>query len=344
MSALPTEWGRGPATRLLEEPGARGVLLCTSRDPDAKLTFLVTDQAPGQERVAVKIPSTDAASSAIDAETRALVEIERLGLGALSPTVPKYVVSLDLEGRLVLVSSAVVGSPMSIAYHHWPHTARESAVTADFAAAFGWLEAFQTATAQEPTQHTWPARVLDAVRTRLQGHPDLDVAVARLESAVGRLDGCVMPSTAVHGDFWFGNVLVHRRAVSGVVDWEAGSPSGSPLRDAVRFVLSYSLYLDRHTRAGRRVFGHPGLRRVGFGPGIAYALCSSGWLPELVRGTLARHLERLGVDPELWYDVALTGIGEVAAFANADDFGAGHLRLLAELPPDGPPRAGGSRR
>lgn len=340
-TAPPTEWSRDPAARLLEEPEAKGVLICSSRDPDAKLTFLVTDEAPGRDRLAVKIPSTDAAGLAIDAETHALVEIERLGLGPLSPTVPKYVVSLDLEGRLVLVSTAVVGSPMSIAYHRWPHTARESEVTADFAAAFSWLESFQTATTQEPSPPTWSTLVLSAVRERLHGHPGFDVAVARLESAAERLDDCVMPSTAVHGDFWFGNIMVHRHSVSGVVDWEAGSPTGSPLRDAVRFALSYSLYLDRHTRAGHRVFGHPGLRRNGFAPGIAYALCGSGWLPALVRGTLSRHLERLGVDPDLWYDAAVTGIGEVAAFANDDAFGAGHLQLLASLPPARPHRLGG---
>lgn len=331
-AAPPTAWSRGSAARLLEEPEARGVLICSSRDPDAKLTFLVTDEAPGKERLAVKIPSTDMAGSAIDAEKQALVEIRRLGLGSLSATVPTYVLSLDLESRPVLVSTAVAGSPMSIAYHRWPHTARESAVTADFAAAFAWLESFQTATAHGSAPTGWPGQVLRAVRARRDGHPALDDAVARVEASAARLDGWVMPSTAVHGDFWFGNIMIDRGSVSGVVDWEAGASQGSPLRDAVRFVLSYSLYLDRHTRAGRRVFGHPGLRRLGFAPGVDYALCGSGWLPELVRVTLSRHLERLGVDPDLWYDAALLGIGEVAAFANSDDFGAGHLQLLAGLP------------
>ena len=60
----------------------------------------------------------------------------------------------------------------------------------------------------------------------------------------------------MHGDFWFGNLLTRDGVVSGVVDWEHAAAQGSPLRDAVRFVLSYSLYLDRHTRPGRRVLGH----------------------------------------------------------------------------------------
>ena len=66
----------------------------------------------------------------------------------------------------------------------------------------------------------------------------------------------------MHGDYWPGNLLLHRGRVSGVVDWEAGALAGEPLRDVVRFVLSYALYLDRHTRAGR-----PGRRAIrGCGP------------------------------------------------------------------------------
>jgi hypothetical protein len=116
------------------------------------------------------------------------------------------------------------------------------------------------------------------------------------------------------------------------VDWEAGCPSGSPLRDLARFALSYSLYLDRHARPGHRVHGHRGLRRTGFAPGVSFALLGSGWLPQETRTFLADGLEWLALPRSLWYDVALCGIGEVAATANDDDFGVGHLELLASLP------------
>ncbi len=331
-AALPEAWARGPSAGLLEEARARGVLICSSRDPDAKLTFLVTDAGPGQQRLAVKIPSTDAAGAAVDAETRTLLELARLDLGALSSTIPAHVASLDLDGRPVLVSTAVTGTPMSIAYHRWPHTARKPSVSADFSAAFAWLQAFQHVTAHGPVPVDWPGQVLDGVLGRWDGHPALTAAVRRLRAAAADLADLALPCTAVHGDFWLGNVMVERRTVTGVVDWEAGSTQGSPLPDAVRFVLSYSLYLDRHTRPGRAVLGHRGLHRTGFGPGVEHALCGSGWYPDLVRATMARHLERLGADPALWYAATLTGLGEIAASANSDDFGAGHLELLARLP------------
>jgi Phosphotransferase enzyme family len=330
--AVQQAWARRPARQLLERPETSGVLINASKDPDAKLTFVITGPRCGSGPTVVKIPATPAAGEAVDREGRMLVEVRRLGLGRLAPTVPRYVESLAIEGRPVLIATAVPGTPMSIGYHRWPHTARPSAVRGDFRAALTWLSGFQTSTARGDAPVDWPAQVLDALRGRWDGHPALAGAVTRLEAAGDSLSASRCPGTAVHGDFWFGNLLVQDGSVSGVVDWENASPLGCPLRDLARFVLSYALYLDRHTRPGHRVLGHAGLRRGGFGAGIGYALCDAGWFPDLVRGTLGRELSRLGITPRAWYDVALTGIGEVAAAANDDDFGAGHLQLLASLP------------
>lgn len=340
MTSQVPGWPSRPASTLLGRPDARGVLISASRDPDAKLTFVITgrDQAaaegrvPSGERLAVKIPTTAAAGEAVDREGRMLVEIRRLGLGPLASTVPRYVESLTADDRPVLVSTAVPGTPMSVGYHRWSHTLRPAAVRRDVDAAFGWLAAFQAATTRGSSPTDWPQRVLDAVGGRWDGHPALPAAADRLEAARDHLAVHRCPTTAVHGDFWFGNVMVQGGAVTGVVDWENASPAGCALRDPARFVLSYALYLDRHTREGGRVLGHPGLTRTGFGPGLRYALCGSGWLPRLLQDSLARRLLRLGLPPSLWYDVALTGLGEVAASANSDEFGAGHLEVLATLP------------
>jgi hypothetical protein len=326
-------WSRRSAAQLLEQRGVGGVLISASRDPDAKLTFVITTrQSPGSARLVVKIPSSPAAGLAVDREGRMLVDIRRLPLGRLAASVPRYVESLVVDGRPVLVSTAVPGVPMSIGYHHWTHTARRAAVARDFGAAFDWLGAFQGSTTRGSSAADWPDQVLEAVRGRWDGHPALDRAVTRLEAARDDLAASPVATTAVHGDFWYGNLLVEGGVVSGVVDWENAAPQGSPLRDVARFVLSYSLYLDRHARQGRRVLGHRRLTRSGFAPGIVYGLTGAGWYPDLVQRTLAGRLEQLGVSPALWYDVALTGIGEVAASANADEFGAGHLELLGALP------------
>lgn len=316
---------------LLFAPSTRGVLIAASRDPDAKLTFIVTPSA-GTGPVAIKIPATPMAGIAISAETRMLLDLREVSLGSIAATVPQYVDTLDSDGLPALVSTALPGTPMSVGYHHWLHTARPRLVAADFAVAGGWLREFQTATAGETNRIEWAAEVGYQLRHRWPDHPQLAAALLRLAFADRQLDVQRVARTMVHGDFWFGNLLLQDGAISGVVDWEGGGRSGWPLRDLVRFALSYCLYLDRHTRPGHQVRGHRGLRRTGFGAGITYGLLAVGWLPDLVRGYLRDGLVSLGLPPRLWYSAALTGLGEVAALANDDEFGSNHLELLAWLP------------
>src|SRR6185369_3446488 len=95
---------------------------------------------------------------------------------------------------------------------------------------------------------------------------------------------------------------------------------GEPLRDVVRFAASYALYLDRHTQAGRRVAGHPGLRADTWGAGLAHAAKGRGWFGALVRDYLAAALDRLGLPTSLWPDLVLAGIADVAATADHPEF------------------------
>ncbi|MGZ4442731.1 MAG: phosphotransferase family protein [Nocardioidaceae bacterium] len=328
-------WAPGSVEDLIRDPGTRGVLMAASRDPDAKLTFVVPAAGVGDRSraaLAIKIPATPVAGAAVEREGRMLVELRRSHLAELACTVPRYVESRQVHGLPVLVCTALPGTPMSVGYHQPLHTARPQLVRDDFAIAGGWLRRFQELTSHGEAPVAWAADVAADLRRRWDGHPRLRWALRRLEATGERLDGRVTAHTAVHGDFWFGNLLVRGGAVTGVVDWEAGRPSGSPLPDLARFALSYSLYLDRHTHPGHRVLGHPRLRRDGFAPGITYALHGHGWLPRTVRGFLESGLDALGLPPTLWYDVALVGVGDVAASANDDTFGNGHLELLADLP------------
>lgn len=337
MSSLTEAPQPADVRSLLTSAQSRGLLIAVSRDPDAKATFIITERPDlvadsRASRLAVKIPRTRAAGIAVEREGRMLVELRRMPLGAIGETIPRYVQSRQFEGRPVLVSTGMPGASMSVAYHQWLHTARPQALRVDFELAGRWLAQFQSASARGLARVTWAAEVADELRGRWDGHPRLAAALSNLEAAQRTLGSCEAPTTAVHGDFWFGNLLVHDGQLVGVVDWESGEPEGSPLRDLARFVLSYCLYLDRHTRPGHRVAGHRGLRRVGCAPGVSYALLANGWLPQLVRSFLGDGLTRLGLSRALWYDVALTGIGEVAALANDLEFGACHLELLAGLP------------
>ncbi len=339
---------RLPLHDTLGDPTTRGVLLSASRDPDAKVTFLLTSPTPGSPGAGLvcKIPTTEAARVAVRREAQALVELRRMSLGRLAPTIPRYVSSrppLGAPGREapveMLVSTQLPGRPMSHGYHRWRHTSRRGPVTADLDLALGWLTSLWAETRTAPEPLTWAAEVGADLTRRWDGSDLLAPALERLASAHASMVLECCPRTTVHGDFWFGNVLVADGAVSGVVDWEAGEARGWPLRDVARFLLSYSLYLDRHTRPGRPVPGHRGLRREGNGGGVVHGLLGQGWYPREVRARLGGALRELGLPPHLWYDVALTAIAEVAATANEDEFGRDHLQLLLGLP-HRPRRAG----
>jgi hypothetical protein len=311
--------------------GLRALVLGPSKDPNAKVTVLLVPPETSRPRLAIKVPTTTEAGRAIDAETRVLRELERLPLGELRRSIPRVVDLVGFEGRTSVVLAAVPGTPMLTTYLRWRHTRSAERVAADFAAASAWIADWQRATAGAPAPVEMDGGVASRLRDRFIREPELGADLETLIEICERLRRNTAPRTVVHGDFWFGNVLLEAGRVSGVVDWEAGSTSGEPLRDLVRFGLAYALYLDGRTRCGHRVGGHPGLVADSWGAGVAYALDGRGWFPDLFREFLRDGLARLGASPESWRDAALAGIAEVAALTDDDAFARAHLALFRRL-------------
>jgi hypothetical protein len=326
----------GDLRALLSTPGSRTVLLDASRDPNASVTVLVT--APGAEEphLAVKVPTTRAAAAVVKREAEILAQLRRRTLRRVGPTLPRPAGVFDADGLLAVATSVVPGVPMQAGYHAFRHLSHPASVRADFMAAGNWLAALHADSLAEPA----PIALLDGVAERIAARWPGDAQAAALADQLGpvaaRLASAAVPRTVVHGDFWAGNLLVTGDTVTGVVDWASGELSGEPLRDVARFALSYSLYLDRHTRPGRPVAGHPGLRADVWGAGIRYAITGPGWFGDLVRSFVASALGRLGAPAELWRDALLAGLAEVAATTDHPDFAARHrdllVRLVSEVP------------
>jgi hypothetical protein len=331
---------RPPLERLLRRPGTRAVLLAGSRDPNAKLTVvLIDDYGPS---FVVKVPTTRAAARVVPREGAILRRLAELGLGSLATTLPRPLGYLEHCGLPALACTALLGTPMSVGYHGWRHTARRRSVGADLRIAGDWLADLQRRTAGPTAPVTLLADALDAIGRRFPDHPGLPAALPRLAAAACRLAAERTPRTVVHGDYWFGNLLVDRGRVVGVVDWECGQPAGEPLRDVARFAVSYALYLDRHVAPGARVPGHRSLRADRWGAGIAHAAAGRGWFGELVHEHVSGALERLGANGGRWREVLLAGVADVAATADHPGFARDHLNLLIELAgdPADPPAPG----
>ena len=316
---------------LLGAPGSRVILLDGSRDPNSGVLVLVTAPGSTEPHLAVKIATTAAAAEVIEREARLLVELRRRPLPRVDETLPRHLGIYDADGMLASATTVVPGIPMRTSYHAFRHSARPGSVRADFAAAQNWLTALHA----DSMAAAAPITLLDGVAARIVARwPDEQRAsdlAERLEPLAARLAAAGTRRTVVHGDFWAGNLLVSRDTVTGVVDWAAAELCGEPLRDVVRFVLSYSLYLDRHTRPGRRVSGHPGLRADGWGAGIRYGMSGAGWYGQLVRDFVESALARLGAPPGLWRSALLAGLAEIAATADHADFALSHRDLLGQL-------------
>lgn len=315
----------------IQGSGLGSLLLGLSKDPNAKLTVLLVSPEDGRPVLAIKAPTTDAAASAVEAEAAALSAVRALDVGPLAYTLPRLVDTIEFQGRLGVVMTAVHGTPMTTSYMGRGHTRSSARVSSDFAAAGEWLSAFHRATGGEAAALDMDGGVIGRLRRRFADDPRLADDAARLEEIHERLRHSSVPRTAVHGDFWLGNILLTHGRVSGVVDWEAGAGSGEPVRDLVRFALMYALYLDRRTGRGRRVRGHAGLRAGTSGAGIEYALDGAGWFPDLFRTFLGGGLAALGAPPERWRDASLAGIAEIAALTDEPDFARRHLDLFRRL-------------
>jgi aminoglycoside phosphotransferase (APT) family kinase protein len=337
----PRERDTAAAVRdLLAGTGRHAVVIGLSKDPNAKLTVMLLSRR-GAASLVAKIGTTPQADVAVTREHDRLVALRPRLRTEIRATVPEPLDLLEVAGRRALVTTALTGTPLSSTYQRRRHTARPAAVAADFRAVDTWLRRFQ----DRPAGPAHPPPVISgrAFVVRFASSPLLDVLVPVVADATRHLGGTACGARPVHGDLWAGNVLLGGPGVTGVVDWEAAELDGHPLRDVVRFALTYALYLDRRTAPGRSVSGHPDLRAGRWGAGVRYAVDGAGWFPRLFRRFVASGLERLGLAPARWREAVVWGLVDIACSADHDDFAHRHLQLAADIVTAGPRSRTGQR-
>ncbi|WP_330476157.1 phosphotransferase [Terrabacter sp. C0L_2] len=326
----------------------RLVVLAMSKDENPKTTVMVLPERASAPTLAVKVAWTSGARAAVAAEAAALRQVVAADPGLVGDTVPRLIEERQDARGAVMVTTAQRGISLSVDYHRWRHTARPRTVEHDFRCAAGWLDRL----ALVPLADVVEAGESDALAPgaalarKLVARWPADPVALQLAERVrdsGALVGSGSSSSVVHGDFWCGNVLRRGGLVSGVIDWEHAAFGGDPVRDRVRFALSYALYLDRHTGPGRRVTGHADLVAGRWGEGVRYAMEGSGWFPRLVQAFVALGLQQTDRDPGLWRDALLVGLAEVAAGSDHEVFAGQHLALAASLSTSSVAPAGSAR-
>ncbi|MGA7912843.1 MAG: phosphotransferase, partial [Candidatus Dormiibacterota bacterium] len=204
--------GEGFETRceatLLDATGMHSVVLALSKDPNAKLTVLLIPHGDSHPALAVKVPATAAAEASIAAERRVLTELRTSLSEEVLHTIPAVSDLPESQGRKALVTTALPGVPMTTRYHAWRHLASPAAVRADFATVEGWLVQFQGAAGGEATPIDMDGGTAGVLARRFARDAQLGEALRSLGAVYSRLRLSLTPKTAVHGDFWFGNVLL----------------------------------------------------------------------------------------------------------------------------------------
>ncbi len=307
------------------------IALGLSKDPNPKTTMLLFWPGASTPWGAAKLPCTDGARRAVARESAFLLEVHRTFSGSVMHTIPRRLSAFETDlpdGAMVV--RALGGTPLSVAYGRWNHLRRPEHVKHDLEILAAWLQEMQSTTTQAHGPIELSEPILARVRARFGSDPMTDRVLRALEPVAREFAHRDGPKTVVHGDLWLGNVLVDDTEVTGVVDWECAELTGEPLRDVARFGLTYALYLDRRTRAGRRIRGHH-VRAGPWGIGVTYVLTGDGWFPDLVRDYLRSAMSRLGADPACWRGLLLMGLADVAGSADDDSFARRHLLLLDQL-------------
>ena len=310
VELLRTRW---PELRPGSPPPATGMVAAVDRSPAAKATLVLFDRA-GDLAAVAKVGRSAASEPALVREYETLGHLWGLGVPSVRERVAEPLLLERVGDRLALVQAPLRGRPMTAAYYTPGHVAERSAVAGDFALAAGWLLAFQRETATGPQVldaalvDRWVARVIGSYREEVGWSPTEEKLFAEVQTRAEGLIGLSLPTAALHGDFWMGNLLVDPSGLRGVIDWERGRASGPCPLDVYKFPTSYAVYMDR-AYPGGVVPGHPGRegwgerwRRFGEWPnlvGFGYAYWGEGWFPELVRGFVLGHLEALGIPEEV---------------------------------------------
>jgi hypothetical protein len=313
------------------------------RSPEAKVVLLMFD-ALGSLVAVAKVARSQAAENGLQREHRALRSVGCARSAALVASVPRALALMRVGQWLTLVQTPASGRPMTADYFSAGHVDNPAAVSSDFGAAGEWLAVLQNGTssgriAGHEAAERWLFPVMDDC-LGLAGDDRLQELFAATRCRVAETHATTVPVTAVHGDFWMGNILRRQAGhVEAVVDWERSAVAGVPLLDAFKFPTSYGLYLDRAQPWRRgRLPAHPhrgevaaGWTTSGSSPnvvGFSYSFFGRGWFPQLVHSFLSDQVRRLQISPALVGPFFVAFLAEQVLAANTPAFRQDYLTIL----------------
>jgi Phosphotransferase enzyme family len=167
-----------------------------------------------------KLPRTPLDGEIARREAAALSSLSSV---AARLNVPRLLFQAELDdGRFLFLQSGLAGRPLADKADHFDRV-------------LPWLDLFQTSVSPRGSVADAVCCAVDLCRARLPGiTPEESRLLSAAEEAAGVLSS--LSATAVHGDFWTGNILRDGERLA-VVDW-SNYHFGSPLEDLHNFAAA----------------------------------------------------------------------------------------------------------
>lgn len=270
-----------PGEEAAEPPAPCTAVLLCSRYEGRAVWGVFRDRA-AEPFLFVKIDHTKPQKARLRREHATLVALR--DRADLRSRVPHPVALLERGSKLVLVQTAVPGTPLHVRLRRRLR-ARPEQSRIEHMQVLDFLRRLQTSA---PAQSIIvdPETVLDKVRSlpdldgaELAGSPELS-ALAREWSPVE------LPIMAGHGDLSPSNCMIDGDRL-GVIDWEGGAYERTTLVDVIVFLYRYALVHPGPARAPRK--------RLGQIAGFRRAFLGDGWLPRLTAASYCHEVQQLGI-------------------------------------------------
>jgi len=184
----------------------------------------------------------------VEHEGRTLAHLQQSLPESLASKLPKLVHSGRLNGRASVLLRALPGS---VELHNTWGARRAQNRQTCMESALQWIwELVQSLPAPPIAFRDWVER--EALGACLEDVTVLgwdQTARHALEKRIEALESQVWPAGHAHGDFFPGNLLFHRRQLTGVIDWALADARAPLFHDALTYELSFAVGAARAGRA-----------------------------------------------------------------------------------------------
>jgi len=258
-------------------------------------------------------------------EHETLINLYRMVSPQIRATLPRPLDMVEFDGRIAAFEECLDGITLFVRYNRSSHEASRGLDYAD--GALEWLVNFASDT--RVTNSNSLACLSEVAGSRVWETSCAPGVADLVQECCERLarSELHLAFTAVHGDFWLGNLLFKDRTLTGVIDWEYAHAIGESTSDLFHFLLTFANYLDRMEADRTRLRRNPSWGQL---PGdwldvvpnasastlakaMRFVFFDDNWLARYAKERTARHLQKMATDPSLAVDLLSLYLARQAA-------------------------------